>query len=99
MNRIKNLEALEALRSQLPDRRMSKGKRKSGPQGQQEQPQAPLDAAEAEAYGQAFDALLTLWQALGTLPSGMLPTHVRRAQTAATMRLRPLLADAVKAAS
>ncbi len=101
MNKIKNIEALEAIRSQLPDRPLhkSKSKRKSGRQERQEPPQAPMSTAEAEAYGQAFDALLTLWQSLSTLPQGMLPTHVRRAQTAATIRLRPLLADAMKAAS
>lgn len=101
MNKIKNIEALEAIRSQLPDRplRKSKTKRKSCRQEPQQAPQERMSDEEAEAYGQAFDALLTLWQALGTLPQGMLPNHVRRAQTAASMRLRPLLADAMKVAS
>lgn len=102
MNRIKNIEALEALRNQLPDRplhRSPQSRRKSDRQGRQEPPLERLSDAEAEAYGQAFDALLTLWQALGTMPSGMLPAPVRRAQTAATLRLRPLLADAMKVAS
>jgi hypothetical protein len=101
MNKItgKNLEALEALRGKLPDRPLRRSKRKSNGQGQQEPPQERLSDAEAQAYGEAFDALLTLWQALGALPQGMLPTHVRRAQAAATIRLQPLLTDAMRVAS
>jgi hypothetical protein len=90
MNKIRNLEALEAIRSRLPSKPppQTKDKRKSGRQGSQEPPQAPLSADEAEAYGQAFDALLTLWQVSANVP---LPAQVARAHRVATLRLQPLL--------
>ena len=92
MNKIKNLEALEALRSQLPTAQF-----RSGLQTVQDRPQAPVDSSEAQAYGLAFDALLTLWQVVGTSPYSSPP--VRRAYLAASMHLQPLLADAMRAAS
>jgi hypothetical protein len=95
MNKIKNLEALEALRSRLPDCPLrSKGKSKR--QGTQQPPQEPLDSEEAKAYGEAFDALLTLWQAVGAMPAFKLGPAVTKAQAAATLRLRPLLNEATK---
>jgi len=98
MNKIKiDIGALEALRAQLPDRPLRRTKPVSVPQEPQAAPPERLDDAEAEAYGNAFDALLTLWQAVGTMRA--LPRHVRVAQTAATLKLRPLLAGAMKAAS
>lgn len=98
MNKIKNLEALEALRSRLPSQpsRQSSSPRKSRHQSAQEPPQAALNAEEAQAYGRAFDALLTLWQVVGTAPQSPI---VARAHRSATLRLQPLLDNAMRAAS
>ena len=98
MNKIKNLESLEALRSKLPKGPRTKPQKRSSKhvaERPQQRSQQPLSEVESNAYAEAFDALLTLWQTLGTLPSGMLPTHVRQAQTAATLRLAPLLNAAI----
>lgn len=98
MNKIKNLEALEALRSRLPSQppRQTQGGLKTGRQSAQEPPQAALNAEEAQAYGRAFDALLTLWQVVGTTPQSPV---VARAHRSATLRLQPLLDNAMRAAS
>ena len=98
MNKIKNLEALGAMRDRLPDQRVQARRKSKAEQAPDPSPE-PLSPDEAIAYGEAFDALLTLWQAIGGMPSFKLPPHVAKAQASATMRLRPLLDNAMKVAS
>lgn len=89
MNKIKNLQALESLRNHLPDKPLPP-------------PESALQSApaeEAKIYGEAFDALLTLWQVIGSMPMASLPPAVKQAQIAASMRLVPLFSDAYRTAS
>jgi hypothetical protein len=96
MNKIKNLEVLEALRAHLPRNAAARAKAASESQRQsaQEPHQEPLSPGEAQAYGLAFDALLTLWQVIGTAPQSPV---VAQAYRAATLRIQPLMANATQA--
>jgi len=94
MNKIRGLESLARLREQLPEGPKSKkrDKRQSGRQSRpkQQEPQEP--DASAEAYVAAFDALLTLWAAVGTAKAKM-PKAVADAHSVASLRLRPVFAE------
>jgi len=85
MNKIRGLDSLEGLRDQLPSGPDSPKPR----QARQEAPQKALSSPEADAYAGAFDALLTLWQVAGG-HRGALPPAVKKAWTAASLKLRPI---------
>jgi len=91
MNKIKNLEALEVLKGKLPSQPVP------APPTQKMQPKVSISAAEEEAYGAAFDALLSLWQAVEAMPPFMRTAAVDQAQALATLRIQPLIKQALKA--
>lgn len=95
MNKIRGLESLEAMRDRLPEGPKSKkrDKRQSGrPPRSKQQEKPPAPSATEEAYAGAFDALLTLWAAVGTAKETM-PKTVADAHSVASLRLRPVFAD------